>query len=252
MKSSILKLLGAILLASWITGCATWKNPNEGEKQPLICTDNYLGNRVSDFCDIFFIGAGISAENEFTGVIPPSLGVYLEATPLLNLGYLQHHGYTIEWEGRGFGAYSESRYLLGFGPYREWKINQGYQRATFYKDEDESAIWQHRMYNNPNGPAKILIHNDEEVNSGYFAYPRGWQAWEYYGIELALCEPFITHLGFTVRLGIDLSEVSDFILGIFTIDFKHDDLRENEIIKTAADTSPEDDVEAIEAEPAAE
>jgi hypothetical protein len=43
-----------------------------------------------------------------------------------------------------------------------------------------------------------------------------------------LCEPFLTHLGVSLRLGFDPSEISDFVLGIFYVDFKGDDLTADE------------------------
>ena len=64
----------------------------------------------------------------------------------------------------------------------------------------------------------------EEIHEGFPIMPRGWQYWENIAVEIGISEPFLTHLGFDLRIGVDPSEISDFILGIFTIDYNHDDL----------------------------
>ena len=211
---------------------------------------HWFANRVADFMDIFSVGAGLTFENKLGGPIPPSIGAYVEATTLLNFGAITHNGATIEWEGRGAGAYSERRTLYGIGPYRAWRIKQGSELVNYYKDPIASRVWRQRMStelqsdaiasvnrlvsNSDMGsymsltevtgdPAKQIYHDDTRFHRAFLGVPRGWQMWEYVGGEFAICDPFLTHMGVTVRAGFDLSEVMDFVLGFLFVDFKHDD-----------------------------
>jgi hypothetical protein len=212
----------------------------------------WFSNRLADLMDVFAIGAGITTENRIGGPIPPSLGAYAEFTTLLNLGIITHNGATAEMEGRGAGAFTEARTLYGIGPYRAWKINQGEQCVNYYKNSVRSQAWAKRMETDLRSsalarvnrwasnteaamllditevggdPAKRTLHKDRLFHRALFGVPRGWQTWEYVGAEVAVCEPFLTHLGVTLRAGFDLSEVADFVLGVFCIDFKQDDRR---------------------------
>ena len=216
----------------------------------LAPTANWCHNRFADFMDIFSIGAGMTFENKLGGPIPPSIGAYAEATCLLSLGAITHNGGTIEWDGRGAGIYTESRTLYGLGPYRGWKINQGDQIVNYYKDAIRSQVWAQRMQTDLRSSAlgrvnrwianteignwcnvtevggcaaKQPIHRDTSFHTAFLGTPRGWQTWEYIGGEVAICEPFLTHMGVTVRVGIDPSEIFDFLLGFVGIDFRQDD-----------------------------
>ena len=216
---------------------------------------HWLENRLSDFMDIFSIGGGLTFENKIGGPVPPSLGAYVEATTLCSLGAITHNGGTIEMEGRGAGAFTESRTLFGIGPFRGWKIYQNEQWVNYYKSTLRSAAWARRMDGDLRSsalarvnrwlsdtdfgswfditevigdPAKKPNHKDKYFRRAFLGVPRGWQTWEYIGGEVAICEPFLTHMGITVRAGVDLSEVFDFVLGIFCIDFKHDDRQAGE------------------------
>jgi hypothetical protein len=79
-------------------------------------------------------------------------------------------------------------------------------------------------------PAKRLAYDYWSINrqQGRNLRPRGWQYWEYVGAEVALSDPFLTHFGFMLRFGFDISELSDFVLGILCIDYKEDDLTPDE------------------------
>ena len=216
---------------------------------------HWWANRLSDFMDIFSIGAGITTENRIGGPIPPSIGAYVEATTLLNLGAITHNGATIEWEGRGAGAFTERRTLYGIGPYRGWKIHQDDQWVNYYKNPMRSQAWARRMETELRSsaltlvnrwvsgtdmfswlditevigdPAKKPMHKDRMFHKAVLGVPRGWQTWEYIGAEVAVCEPFLTHVGVTARAGVDVSEVFDFVLGFVFIDFKQDDRQVNE------------------------
>jgi len=216
----------------------------------LAPTANWLHNRWADFMDIFSIGVGATFESKIGGPIPPTIGAYVEATTLFSLGAITHNGGTIEWEGRGAGIYTESRTLYGLGPYRGWKINQGDNIVNFYKNEVESKVWATRMETElrstalarvnrwladtelgnwcsvteiSGDPAKKPIHRDKHFRTAFLGVPRGWQTWEYIGGEIALCEPFLTHFGATVRAGVDPSELMDFLLGFLFVDFRQDD-----------------------------
>jgi len=60
-------------------------------------------------------------------------------------------------------------------------------------------------------------------NAELGAFPRGWQDWGFFGFDIALGEPAILHAGVRARAGIDISQITDFILGILTIDIYRDD-----------------------------
>ena len=269
-----LSLLMTLLIVCVLTGCATVPQPQmqgnayEDEVAALLGENQqakkktttsrvtpfrfWFPNRFSDLMDCIYLGAGITSESKEMGAFFPPIGIYVEAMSFLNFGWLMHHGATIEWEGRGFGAYTESRTLWGFGPYREWKIHQGEQLVNYYKNSLRSVAWQTRMENDLKSipraaiflndqvedrwkstellgePAKKVLHKDTQFHRSFFGKPRGWHAWEYIGAEVALYEPFVLHHGVTVRAGIDLSEILDFALGFIFYDFKQDDRRNNE------------------------
>ena len=194
----------------------------------------YCSNRLHDFCDIFQAGAGITCENPGSGVIPPALGLHVQATEFLNLGAVHFTGNTAEMDGRGFFAGAESRTRLGFGPLQAVRVDQDYDggHANYYKAPE--TPWANRMSSRNmlwgKKPAKSLTYQywANNMHMGAPLMHRGWQYWENLNVELALCEPFVTHLGFSLRLGFDPSEISDFIGGIFCIDFKRDDLTSEE------------------------
>ena len=62
---------------------------------------HYGMNRSADFRDIFQFGIGLTTENPDSGIIPPALGLYVQATEFLNLGAVTFTGKSLEWDGRG-------------------------------------------------------------------------------------------------------------------------------------------------------
>lgn len=205
------------------------------------CQSRYGASRVYDFCDIFQAGVGVTSENPKTGVIPPSglfnvlpLGVHVQATEFLNLGAVQYTGRTAEWDGRGFFYGKESRERFGLGPLQILRIDQDYKNGyeNYFKKVD--GAWTTRMNTEAmrwrKTPAKELEYEywSDQLHIGAPIMPRGWQYWENLGIEIGVAEPFFSHLGASLRLGFDPSEISDFVLGFFTVDFKSDDLTDDE------------------------
>ncbi len=214
-RCALLLVVGGMLLS--ITGC------------------RYATNRYYDFRDTFRVGVGATVENPVTGPLPPSFGLYLEATDWLNLGWITHNGYTAELDLRGTFVGPESMTRAGLLWWQMLRINQDYDNAEYinpFKDRD--FPWNHRMaspdYSFLGRPAKRLYYDHwaNFMNKGTSLLHRGYQYWEYTGVELAICEPFITHFGVMARLGVDLSEVFDFVLGFAYIDFKRDDLTPEE------------------------
>ena len=61
----------------------------------------YLANRYYDLRDIGAIGIGVTGENPVTGIVPPSLGLYVEVTDWFHLGAIHYNGYTAELDLRG-------------------------------------------------------------------------------------------------------------------------------------------------------
>lgn len=192
-------------------------------------TSRYMTNRAADFQDIFQIAGGVTAENPYTGMIPPSLGIHVQASEFLNLGAIHFSGLLSEQDGRGHFAGFESRTRFGLGPWQQIKIDQDYAggRENYFKKM--GTLWSDRMHSPDlrfmNRPAKNLHYQTLlSPEEGCPILHRGWQYWENISLELAISEPFITHFGFHTRLGLDISEVSDALLGWFGLDFKHDDL----------------------------
>lgn len=194
----------------------------------------YMTNRYYDFRDMWAAGVGVTAENPVTGWFPPSLGLYLELTDFFHLGAITHNGYTAEVDLRGSFAGPEYRTRVGFLWWQMLQINQDYENGSINMFKDKDFPWTQRMaswgYRNHGHPAKRLNYEywSQSLQYGQFLKPRGWQYWEYTGFELALSDPFFTHFGFMLRLGLDISEFSDFLLGWFGVDYKRDDLTEEE------------------------
>lgn len=73
-------------------------------------------------------------------------------------------------------------------------------------------------------PAKVTLHEDQDWTWEVLPLLRGWQYWETIGVQAGISDPFITHSGLYLHVGVDPSEVVDFLLGLFTIDLKGDDI----------------------------
>lgn len=196
----------------------------------------FLTNRYYDARDTIAFGAGVTTENPVTGFVPPSFGAYLELTDWMQLGWINYNGYTAEMDLRGTFVGPESYQRAGFLWNQELFKNQDYDNAIYknvFKNEDFPWCWRQESIGLSLGghPAKRLYytHWARHVFEGTGLLHRGWRYWEYAGMELALSEPFLTHVGVMLRFGFDLSEVSDFVLGWFGgFDFKHDDLTADE------------------------
>lgn len=207
---------------------------------PITPLHHWFQNRIADFCDIFNVGVGVTAENPITGPLTPSFGLYLHATDYVQLGYLQFAGASAEWDGRGFGAYTEIRDIWGYTCDHHWDVQQGTEAVSFYKDPLASEKWRLRMDTTEryeDASAHIVVHPAASKSaSPSDRHPRGWHNFAYTGLEAALplgipYTPLDTHLGLTVRAGIDTSQVADFLLGFIGLDFWHDDLRASDVSK---------------------
>lgn len=200
----------------------------------------YASNRAADFHDIFQAAGGITAENPKTGMIPPSFGAHIQLSEFLNLGAIHFSGLVTESDGRGSFSGFESRTRLGLGPWQRVRIDQDYAGGSENYFKKLGTLWSDRM-NSPrlrfaNRPAKNL-HYESLLgpSEGTPVFHRGWQYWENISLELAISEPFLSHFGFHIRLGFDPSEISDFLLGFMSLDFKHDDLTEAEYVEMVGD-----------------
>lgn len=232
-----LVLMGGIAL---MTACHTWSPCDSpatkkdaimaGDKHPV---KRYFTNRWYDFRDLFHLAVGCSAENSQTGIIPYSFGAYAELTDFIQLGAITHKGKTAELDFRGSGVYLEDRTRFGFLMWQALRINQDYLTPNYVNYfKNSCTLWSTWMEDPVNcwkwadAPSKDLTYDTwrEDLQYGMCLFPRGWQYWGYSGIELAISDPLLTHMGFTVRAGFDISELSDFILGWFCYDYKHDDL----------------------------
>ena len=211
VRLTTLALLGCVLGAS--SGCG------------------YLKNLRDDFADCFILGAGVvtpvvpgSSGNKAVGLLPPSLGVYLEATEFLHLGALWKASADLEWDRRGVGVLVDQRTKVGIGPLHYVNVEQTPLVVNAYKDDDNQMDgWRKHMNDLKDPvfgrPAKVLIF-DSPMPEPFLQ--RGWQDWEVFSIEVAIPEPFILHSGVNVRVGCDPSQMFDFVLGIFCIDLYDD------------------------------
>ena len=202
-----------------------------------MCTscNRYFSNRYFDLRDVADFAVGVTHEKPSHGIIPPALGVYVEVTDLLHLGAMSYNGTTAELDMRGSGVYREDRKRLGLLWWQAYYDDQQYDEArykNYFKTED--TLWADWM-RSPltysymlDAPAKTLTydHWNDDMQYGTFMLRRGKQYWEYTGAEVAICDPFFTHWGLMLRTGFDISELSDFLLGWFTLDYKRDDLTE--------------------------
>lgn len=195
----------------------------------------YIANRYYDMRDTFAVGVGVTGENPVTGIVPPSLGLYVEATDWLHLGAIHYNGYTAECDLRGTFVGPESETRFGLLWWQMIRKNQSYPEACYLnKFKDQDFPWTHRMESlgmrHDGVPAKRVHyeHYQSYLIRGTGLLHRGWQYWEYAGFEAAICEPFVTHAGVMMRAGFDMSEVFDFLLGFACVDFKHDDMNSDE------------------------
>lgn len=213
------RLLAAAALFSQFTGCT------------------YLRNRVDDFNDIYSIGVGGTIIHETP--YPAALGIYAEATEFLHAGAMLYGGYMLELDRRGASVTKVNKDVrLGLGPFHVWTIDEEYPLAGFFKSE-RASLWQQRMDSllylpilqefelmerGKSYPGKRLQFHGEKL----VRYPRGWQDWGYVGLDVALCEPFVLHAGIRAKVGLDLSQMMDFVVGILGADLYSDDATEAE------------------------
>ena len=249
MEDSVNKgsIFAAICLGSLVASAQSYDYGKYGKSSESIFTPGFhwLQNRGSDFCDIFHFGIGMTHENPVTGPLTPSMGVHAQVTDYGHLGYVVFAGGSVEMEGRGFGVYPEFREIGGFGPWKTWAVSQDSDIVSFYKDPKRSRGWSARMDGSESfndDSAHVVIHKDaDSMSTTWNHHPRGWHNFAYTGLEVALpvgipYTPLDTHLGVTVRAGVDTSQVADFLLGWFGLDFWHDDLRPSDLATSARGT----------------
>lgn len=204
------------------------------------CQGRFMTNRYYDARDTFALGAGITAEpdgvaSKFITPSPLSLGLYIEASDWFHLGAITHNGYTAEADLRGTFVGPESTTRYGFLWWQMLRKYEDYENAHYMNPfKDKSFIWCQRMESismrTKRRPAKRLHYEHWALHrqEGTALLHRGKQYWEYAGIEGAISDPFFTHLGVMLKFGFDMSEVSDYLLGWFGVDYKHDDMNEEE------------------------
>ncbi len=203
------------------------------------CSGNRVkSNHLHDFYDMFQFGFGVTHESPKSGPMPLALGVYAQATDFVNLGAVKFSGHNWERDGRGVFSGHQEHTRLGLGPLQVLQIKQDYVTAKKDYFKTPGTLWDARMESQElrwkkdwkNTPAKELIYEywADELHVGLPVMHRGYQYWGLCSIEIAICEPFVTHFGFDLKLGFDPSELSDSVLGYFDIDYKRDDLTEDE------------------------
>jgi len=195
----------------------------------------YMKNVRDDWMDVgtFAVG-GIpptvpEADNRTAtagGVVPPTGGVYIEATHFMHVGFLGKATADLTWDRRGAGIIVDKRIKAGLGPAHGVRIDEEPLIANAYKRPDSRLRpWQEAMteMRDPlfNAPAKTMTF--EWSDGWHFGeIAKGWQDWETFSVEVAVPEPFITHSGFYVRAGADPSQLFDAVLSLFRVDLYGD------------------------------
>ena len=207
----------------------------------LVCTagcaresngGRYFTNRYYDFRDLTHMAIGGTSANSFTGIFPPSLGAYVQVTDLLKLGAITHNGATMEVDHRGSGAYLEQRTRLGLLTWEGIYLRQYYDSASYTNYfKGGNTLWRKRMHQPENywlgAPPKDYHYDHWDSDLQYSCGPLMHNGWNHIlnsQAELALCDPIFTKLGFTLRLGLDVSEIGDFLTGWFGLDMYGDDM----------------------------
>lgn len=214
LRSSAIKSLALAATMLVLVGCQS--------------AGRYFSNRLYDFEDMFTIGVGGATANDQTGIWPGTFGAYVQVTDFAKLGLIEHHGVTAEIDHRGIGAYHENRIRGGFLWWEICHVQQFYgDHVSYFKTP--GTRWEARMNSRPKwlgAPPKDYVydHWDSDLQCGTLLLYNGWQHILDANIELGICEPFVTKLGATLRLGFDVSEVGDFITGWFGLDMYGDDL----------------------------
>ena len=133
----------------------------------------YVKNVRDDFNDCFILGAGVTppvveseGESVVAGILPPSLGLYVQATEFIQLGALRKISGDAVWDRRGHGILVDDRTKFGLGPFHWIKIKQKPLHATAYlKEGGPLEGWRKRMLalKDPifGDPAKILVYSDD-------------------------------------------------------------------------------------------
>ncbi len=207
----------------------------------------YFLNVRDDFADIgtFAIGAvtPVACENyraKARGPIPPTGGIYLQASDFAHLGLLGKLTTDLEWDRRACGVMADARRKIGLGPFHHVAIWQEPIYPSIYKIPHNEMEGWHRHMRELGAPfchipAKTMIFDPEPQHCyvpwrfepvwSYRAlpfFPCGWQDWECISAEIAIPEPFILHTGFYLRLGIDPSQIFDFALSLICLDLYQD------------------------------
>jgi len=203
------------------------------------CSGNRVkANHLNDFYDMFQVGFGVTSESPESGPMPIALGVYAQATDYVNLDAVKFSGHNWERDGRGTFSGHEQHTRLGLGPIQVLRFKQDYVNGKKDYFKTPGTKWDARMESQElrwkkdwkNTPAKELIYEywADELHIGLPVMHRGYQYWGLCSIEVGISDPLFSHFGFDLKLGVDLSEVSDWVLGYFDIDYKRDDLTDEE------------------------
>lgn len=220
LRSSALKSLALAATMLLLAGCQS-------------SAGRYFSNRLYDFEDMFHVGVGATSANDYTGILPPTLGAFVQVTEFGKLGIITHNGVTAELDHRGIGAYPEMRTRMGLLWWEAAHIEQHYDQGGTCYFKKSGTLWESRMNSRPKwlgAPPKDYIydHWDSDLQYGTLLMHDGWQHMLDTDLELGICEPFVSKLGATVRFGFDVSEVGDFVTGWFGLDMYGDDVTPEE------------------------
>ena len=193
----------------------------------------YMKNVRDDWMDVGTAAVGVAPPTvsgeespQAIGILPPTAGVYLQATDFLHLGLIGKGTGDLCWDRRGAGVIVDKRIKSGFGPWHKMRRDEEVLVGNEYKiTGNRMDPWRQEMLEMKDPifeePAKRMIFHWED---GWYVneMSNGWQDWEMLSVEIAIPEPFITHSGFYVRAGIDPSQFADAILALFAVDLYND------------------------------
>lgn len=216
LRLTALKSLALAAMLILVTGC---------QSGPA----RYFNNRYFDFQDMFHLGVGATAANDYTGNWPPTLGAYVQVTDYAKLGIITHNGVTAEIDQRGLGAYPEMRTRAGLLWWEAFYCNQFYETGYTNYFKTPGTKWEARMNARPKwlgAPPKDYVydHWDSDIQYGTLLLHNGWQHILNTQVEVGVCEPFVSKVGVMARAGFDISEIGDFVLGWLGLDMYHDDM----------------------------
>lgn len=228
-----------------------WAADDEPPPRPNVFA-RYFKNLYDNFRDCFYLRVGGTKHDRPHPIVPPIPLVYiglpepckLETGSGFGLGYNYFVGAAWVLDGRatftGVEELEQSGWPLKRFVYSERQVQWG----NSYVDAENRAASPYAYYyekwrerNLEVGPTSDQLGGvrayDIDKNSptcagsnittvsrqrkAYARLPHGWRRWEMITLNLGFVDQFVTHLGFDVGVGLDISQGMDFLLSVVPI-----------------------------------